>query len=202
MKVNPKLLTMKAFLSLFMILAAFSAFSQSQPSKDIQIKMAVLAAPEDQRANATVYGYADGKIVLLRQGNNETVCVADDPSREGLSVACYHKSAQAFMARGWKLREEGKSAQEIFDIREAEAKAKKLKLPDQGSVLHALTADESDINWTNGEVKNSYVRSVVYIPWATAESTGLPLKPAGPGLPWIMDPGTHRAHIMINPKRD
>ena len=65
-----------------------------------------------------------------------------------------------------------------------------------------LTAEEADVNWTTGETKNTYTRSVVYIPWATAESTGLPLKPAGPGLPWIMDPGTHRAHIMINPARD
>ena len=102
----------------------------------------------------------------------------------------------------WRLRKEGKTADEIFKIREAEAKAGKLKLGDQGSLLNALTAEEADVNWTTGEAKNTYTRSVVYIPWATAESTGLPLKPAGPGLPWIMDPGTHRAHIMINPARD
>jgi hypothetical protein len=106
------------------------------------------------------------------------------------------------MERGWALRKEGKGFQEVFDTREAEAKAGKLQLPDQGSVLHALTADEADVNWATGEAENTYTRSVVYIPWATAESTGLPLKPAGPGLPWIMDPGTHRAHIMINPPRN
>jgi len=43
------------------------------------------------------------------------------------------------------------------------------------------------------------LRYVIYIPFATAESTGLPLAPSAPGMPWIMDPGTHRAHIMINP---
>ncbi|MFT5773641.1 MAG: hypothetical protein ACI9ZX_003050 [Algoriphagus sp.] len=42
----------------------------------------------------------------------------------------------------------------------------------------------------------------MYIPWATSESTGLPLKAYGPGMPWIMDPGTHRAHIMISPPRN
>lgn len=194
---------MKAILSLFLIFAGFSAFSQSLPSKETQIKLALLAVPEDQRANATVYGYnSSGEIELLRQGNNQTICLGDDPSREGLSVASYHISAQPFMARGWELKKEGKSFQEIFDIREAEAKSGKLPLPDQGSVLHALTAEHADVDWTTGEAKNTYTRSVVYIPWATAESTGLPLKPAGPGLPWIMDPGTHRAHIMINPARN
>ena len=194
---------MKTFLSLLMIFAGTRAFSQTAPSKEIQIKLAVLAAPEDQRANATVYGYdAKGEVILLRQGTNQTVCLADDSKRAGLSVSCYHKSLQPFMARGWQLRKEGKTADEIFKIREAEAKSGKLKLGDQGSLLNALTAEEADVNWATGEAKNTYTRSVVYIPWATAESTGLPLKPAGPGLPWIMDPGTHRAHIMINPTRE
>jgi hypothetical protein len=45
------------------------------------------------------------------------------------------------------------------------------------------------------------MRYVIYIPFATPESTGIPLKPLTPGGPWIMNPGTHRAHIMINPPR-
>lgn len=194
---------MKSFLSILLIFTALSSFAQSAPSQEIQIKMALLAAPEDQRAEATVYGYdSTGDIILLRQGSNQTVCLGDDPNREGLSVASYHISAQPFMTRGWELKKEGKTFQEIFDIREAESKEKKLQLPDQGSVLNALTADESDVNWATGEATNTYTRSVIYIPWATAESTGLPLSPAGPGLPWIMNPGTHRAHIMINPARN
>jgi hypothetical protein len=43
------------------------------------------------------------------------------------------------------------------------------------------------------------LRYVIYIPFATSESTGLPLKPEIPGGPWLMDAGTHRAHIMLNP---
>lgn len=194
---------MKAILSILFIFTAISTFGQTIPSKEIQIKMALLAAPEDQRENATVYGYgSDGDMILLRKGSNQTVCLGDDPNREGLSVASYHISAQPFMTRGWELKKEEKTFQEIFDIREAESKAGKLPLPDQGSVLNALTADEADVNWATGEANNTYTRSVIYIPWATAESTGLPLSPAGPGLPWIMNPGTHRAHIMINPARD
>jgi hypothetical protein len=41
---------------------------------------------------------------------------------------------------------------------------------------------------------------VIYLPFATAESTGLSLK-ASPGAPWLMYPGTAGAHIMINPPR-
>ncbi|GAB3229906.1 hypothetical protein J0A67_12610 [Algoriphagus aestuariicola] len=190
---------MKAILSILALLIGFSVFGQTAPSKEIQIKMALMAAPEDQREGATVYS-SDG--VLLRNGSNQTICLGDDPNREGLSVSCYHKSVQPFMERGWALKKEGKSMQEIFAIREAEAKAKTLTLPDYGSTLFVLVADEKDVNWNTGEAANTYTRSVVYIPWATVESTGLPVSPPAPGLPWIMDPGTHRAHIMINPPRD
>jgi hypothetical protein len=193
---------MKTILSVLLMLGGSCALAQT-PSKETQIKLATLAAPEDQRAEATVYGYEDkDEIVLLRQGTNQTVCLGDNPKNSGLSVSCYHVSAQPFMERGWELRKQGKSAEEIFAIRESESKAGTLKLPDSGSLLNALVAEEQDVDWQSGEVKNTYTRSVVYIPWATAASTGLPMKPAGPGLPWIMDPGTHRAHIMINPARD
>jgi hypothetical protein len=43
------------------------------------------------------------------------------------------------------------------------------------------------------------LRYVIYMPWATSESTGLPEIPMASNHPWIMEPGTHRAHIMISP---
>lgn len=170
------------------------------PSAEIQIKVAVLAAPEDKRAGARVYGYdAQGEFVLLRTGTNELVCLADNPKQEGLSVSCYHKDLEPFMARGRELKAAGKTFQEIFDIREAEAKSGKLVMPKQASNLQVYSAPAEAYNPVTGEVTKGKFRYVVYIPWATSESTGLPTKPETAGMPWIMDPGTHRAHIMIDP---
>jgi hypothetical protein len=170
------------------------------PSVEVQIKTAVLAAPEDKRDGAMVYGYnSKGEFVVLRKGTNELVCLTDDPNSPGFNVSCYHKDLEPFMARGRALRAQGKSFQEIFDTREAEAKSGKLVMPKQPTNLQVFTAPAENYNPETGEVINGAFRSVVYIPWATAESTGLPLKPEAPGMPWIMDPGTHRAHIMITP---
>jgi hypothetical protein len=72
-------------------------------------------------------------------------------------------------------------------------------MPKAPSSLYVYSAKDDQVNKTTGEVKDGYLRYVIYIPYATAASTGLPLKPTAPGMPWIMDPGTHRAHIMINP---
>ncbi len=170
------------------------------PAREVQTRLAVLAAPENLREGAAVYGYlSDGTLALLREGSNEMVCLADDPKQDGFSVACYHKDLDPFMARGRELRLQGKSPKEIFDIREAEVKSGKLFMPRQPTTLFVYFTSAENYNPLTGEVKNGQFRYVVYVPYATAESTGLPLKPEVPGMPWLMDPGTHRAHIMINP---
>jgi hypothetical protein len=191
---------MKYAYVLIITLSSAQTLAAQIPPAPIQIKTALLAAPEARKAGAMVYGYsAKGEFVVLRKGTNEMICLADDPKEKDLSVSCYHKDLEPFMARGRELRAAGKSFQEIFDIREAEAKSGKLKMPEHPSNLQVYSASAESYNAKTGEVTKGSLRSVVYIPWATSASTGLPLKPDAPGMPWIMDPGTHRAHIMITP---
>ena len=186
-------------LLIVILLLTWGASAQTA-SKEVQIKVAVLAAPEELRDGAMVYGYDNnGELIVLREGTNEMICLGDDPNQKGLNVSCYHKELEPFMARGRELKKEGKSFQEIFDIRETEVKSGKLLMPKQASTLFVYTVADEDYNRETGEVKNGYLRYVIYIPYATQASTGLPLKPDQPGMPWIMDPGTHRAHIMITP---
>jgi hypothetical protein len=194
---------MKKILIMVYVMSAFSCSGQKVPDKEIQIKTALLAAPQEQRAGATVMGYSGkGELVVLRAGTNEMICLADDPSQKGFNCSCYHKDLEPFMQRGRALKKEGKSFQEIFDVREQEAKAGKLKMPEQPTTLYVYTTPDEKYNAATGDVQDGYLRYVVYIPWATAESTGLPAKPDFAGQPWIMDPGTHRAHIMISPPKE
>ena len=187
-------------LTLAILFCGGLSFAQNIPSKEVQISTAILAAPEALREKAMVYGYSEkGDFIVLRKGENEMVCLADDPNQSGLNVSCYHKDLEPFMQRGRELKKDGKSFQEIFDIREQEVKSKKLLMPPQPATLFVFSAKDEQFNRATGEVKDGNLRYVVYIPYATSESTGLPLKPEAPGMPWIMDPGTHRAHIMINP---
>ncbi len=179
----------------------YQCYSQNDvPSADIQIKSALLAEPQEKRDSCTVYGYsADKQFILLRKGDNELICLADDPNQAGFSVACYHKDLDPFMQRGRELRKQGMNDQQIFDTREKEVKAGSLQMPKQPAALYVYSAEDKDFDRTTGEVKNGYLRYVIYVPYATAASTGLPEKPSGKGMPWIMNPGTYRAHIMINP---
>ena len=199
---------MKSIFFLGALAFSFSSVSAQQNtsailSPEIQIKTAVLPAPEKDRDAAMVYGYDNsGKMVVLREGTNNLVCLADNPDDEGINVSCYSKKLEPFMARGRELKKEGKDMMEIREIRQREVEAGNLQMPDAPSMLYILTGSDEDYNRETGDLENSSFRYVIYTPFATTESTGLPDKPHAPGMPWLMDPGTHRAHIMITPAKN
>ena len=179
---------------------ALATDTQAQtPTPAQQIAAAVQAAPAGDRDGATVLGFrADGSMTTLRQGTNSLICLADNPNQDGWSVACYHDSLEPFMARGRALRAEGVTdSGELAQRRWAEADAGTLSMPETPATLYVMTGDGFDP--ATQTVSNSFLRWVVYTPWATPETTGLPATPAGPNAPWLMFPGTAGAHIMITP---
>ncbi len=191
----------KSYLPALMLLACVPAGAQNKiyPS-ELQIKTAVMAAPLDKRDSAMVYGYSrKGEFVVLREGKNNLVCLADNPKFKGISVSCYFNELEPFMARGRDLTAEGKNFKQKMDTRGTEIESGELKMPLTPTVLYAYWGSEEEYDTATGEIKDGLRRYVVYIPYATGKSTGLPTKPDVPGMPWLMDEGTHKAHIMINP---
>ncbi|NNC69956.1 MAG: hypothetical protein HKN90_03940 [Flavobacteriaceae bacterium] len=165
-----------------------------------QIASAILAAPQEVRAAAKVYGYdANANFMTLREGSNDMICIADDPAREGFEVVAYHKDLEPYMARGRELKAQGKAFAERRDMREDEVRKGMLQMPKNPSTLHILFGKNGWFDVEKSEVKNASYRYVVYIPYATQESTGLSLEANAPGHPWLMFPGKANAHIMITP---
>ncbi len=169
------------------------------PDADQQVADAVLAAPEELRDGARVYGYDNaGNLLPLRDGTNDLTCLADQPGDERFHVACYHNSLEPYMARGRALRAEGIQGQESLDIRHKEANAGTLVMPTAPAAVYNVGGELETFDATQARVS----LYALYIPYATQESTGLPERPAAPGAPWIMRPGTPSAHIMIAPPED
>src|ERR1700704_1440262 len=107
------------------------------PSAEQQIAAAVLAAPADMRAGATVWGYApNGHFTRLRQGRGALTCLASDPKSERFHVACYHRSLEPFMARGRALRAHGVTGDKVDSARFAEIRSRKLAMPTRGAALY------------------------------------------------------------------
>lgn len=182
------------------VLVQGAALAQTVPPAEVQVAAAVLPAPEDRRSGATVLGYDEsGALTTLRRGTNDLICIADNPKLEGFSAACYHKDLEPFMARGRELTAQGITDDKVRDqTRWKEVEAGTLKIPREPRTLYVLTGKAYDA--AGGQVANAYTRWVLYVPFATAESTGLGTKPIDSG-PWLMDAGTAGAHIMISPPR-
>ncbi len=169
------------------------------PPQEVQIASAVLAAPPELREGVAVLGYnPQGEVVKLREGKNELICLASDPSKTRFSAACYHRDLEPYMARGRELLARKVTGQESHDIRWKEIAEGKLSMPREPRTLYVLTGTGFDAS--SGKVTDAYLRWVVYVPFATPESTGLSTKPSD-SAPWLMYPGTAGAHIMISPPK-
>ena len=190
---------MKLTIALLLILFTWIVAAADIPSAQVQIAGAVLAAPAELREGAAVLGYdAQGGRVWLREGKNELVCLATDPTKTAFNVACYHKDLEPFMARGRELLAQKVTGAKRNEIRFKEVEDGKLALPREPRTLYVLTGTSFDS--AGGKVQDPYLRWVIYVPFATPESTGLSTK-ASDGAPWLMSPGTAGAHIMINPPK-
>ena len=190
---------MKTTLMVSTVLLASAAAAANVPPAEVQIAAAVLAAPAELREGAAVLGYnPQGQLVTLREGKNELICLASDPGKTTFSVACYHRDLEPYMARGRELLAQKVTGQKRNEVRWKEVADGKLSLPREPRTLYVLTGTGFDAG--TGKVTDPYLRWVIYVPFATPESTGLSTKPSD-SAPWLMFPGTAGAHIMINPPK-
>lgn len=166
-----------------------------------QIAAAISPLPMEFRAGARVLGYHVGsrELVELRKGTGPFTCLATDPAFPRFHVACYHQSLEPFMARGRELRAQGVAGDKVDTVRFAEIKSGKLAMPKGPAALYQLNGPKSVVDAATGDVKGAVPLNVIYIPYATTASTGLSAQPVE-GTPWIMYPGTPKAHIMLVPK--
>ncbi len=126
-----------------LVFASLAAAAEIPPAK-VQIAGAVLAAPAELREGAAVLGYdAQGKFGPLREGKNEMVCLATDPTKTAFNVACYHKDLEPFMARGRELLEQKVTGAKRNEIRFKEVEDG--KVPMSKEPQDALRADRNSL---------------------------------------------------------
>ena len=190
---------MKSKIVLSLAAALSIAVAADVPPPQTQIAGAILAAPAELREGAAVLGYnAEGVLTKLREGKNEMICLASDPTKPAFNVACYHKDLEPFMARGRELAAQKMTNAKRSEIRFKEIEDGKLPMSKEPRTLYVLTGTSFDA--AAGKVQDSYLRWVIYVPFATPQSTGLSTK-GSDGAPWLMGSGTAGAHIMISPPK-
>ena len=159
---------------------------------DDEITQATLPLPEDMRAAATVYKYdpKTGERITLRKRTNSLEC---SPRGADGFTWCYHAVSGPRRDLSAKLRAEGKSDKEVQDAMSEATKAGTIKPTPYGTMMYRLYGkkDRIQLLW------------VLVVPGATPESIGVSEGSqrdeaiGGDGRPWLMQPGTPGAHIMI-----
>lgn len=200
---------MRVYISLFIAFLTTGVFSMTvQAQSDIQpkekqIQAALSPLPESMQEGTGVLGYnRHGELITLREGSSDLICLADQPDDERFHVACYHKDLEPFMKRGRELRAEGKSTEEVKEIRRREIESGKLPMPEKPMSLYSLTGEPDAYDYSTNTLRQARPLYVVYIPYATESTTGLASSPVSRGAPWLMDPGTPWAHIMVGTGRE
>jgi len=173
------------------------ADAQEEPDTRV-IAEAVSALPAPLRAGAEVRAHRGGELVTVRAGRNGMICLADDPADDRWHVACYHEDLEPFMARGRELRAQGITGRaQIDSIRQAEIESGALPFPDHPAALYSWFGDHTVFNAATGEAEGARGLYVIYLPYATAAETGLPVESAR-DRPWLMFPGKPWAHVMMS----
>ena len=83
---------------LFLVPVPASAqYAWSDLSAEMQVRLAVQAAPPETQADATVQGWdASGNFVTLREGSNTMICMGPNPDRETFEVSCHHSDLEPY----------------------------------------------------------------------------------------------------------
>ena len=178
------------------MLLAVPALHAQDRHPAMQIAGAVFPLPDSMKAGAKVLGYRGGKLVELRVGTNDMICLADNPADSTFQASCYHSSLEPFMARGRALREQGLKRQAIDSARAAEVKSGALVIPRGPAALYSVFAKSDKFDPIEGPPAGATGLDVIYLPYATTASTGISSQPSDKS-PWLMHPGEYRAHVMI-----
>lgn len=197
---------MKTHILAILLLGSSYALAQNKKTEpvilptEIQVKIALLAAPENIRGDAKVLGYNEkGEMVELKSGSSNFICLAPDYKMPNYYASyCYPESLDPLMARGRELIKDGKRNQRN-DIRAKEYEEGKFTMPKQPTTMYGYWGTLSQLNYETGEMADAKKRYVIYVSGAKAADLGLSNQPNNIGMPWLMDEGTYKAHIMITP---
>jgi hypothetical protein len=161
----------------------------AQAPADAAIEKALLAAPAQQKNDATVVAFKpDYTYETVKKGTNNLVCFDRSglPGQQPFSVECTSLRNLDRVAQNLKFEAEPDRTKRQAALDAAEKDGSRVK-PEYGSVWYRLQGKDKD---------TARMHMTVAVPGATTQSTGIPDNPKLGGV-WIMNAGTTTAHLMV-----
>jgi hypothetical protein len=179
---------MKSTLTIVLTTLAVSIGAFAQAPDQAAIDKALLAAPGNLKAAATVIKWkSDFTYDTLKKGTSNLVCYdkSGQPNQPPFIVECTSMGNLNRAAQNMKIEAMGDKAtvQAAFDA--AEKNGTRVK-PEFGSVWYHLMGADAE---------HARTHMTIAVPGATTQSLGLPDNNKQGGV-WIMNAGTTTAHLM------
>jgi hypothetical protein len=174
--------------ALFVLGIMAVSIGASAQAPDEAIEKALVAAPANLRADATVIKWKpDFTYDTLKKGTSRLVCYDRSafPEQQPVSIECTSVANLDRVAQNLKFEAVGDKVKTQAMLDAAEKDGTRVK-PEYGSVwYHFLGADR----------EHARMHMTIAVPGATTQSIGLPDNNKQ-GTVWIMNAGTSTAHLM------
>jgi hypothetical protein len=179
---------MKRMIPIVLSILAASAGAFAQAPDQAAIDKALLAAPGNLKAGATVIRWkSDFTYETLKKGTSRLVCYdkSGQPGQQPYMVECTSIANLDRAAQNMKFEaiSDKKASQAAFDAAEKDGTRVK---PEFGSVWYHLMGADAEHTRTH---------MTIAVPGATKQSLGLPDNNQSGGV-WIMNAGSSTAHLM------
>lgn len=179
---------MKRILTIMGVALVLGVSLMAQSPDQAAIDKALLAAPAQLKAAATVVKWKpDFTYETLKKGTNRLVCYdkSGQPGQQPFMVECTSIANLERAAQNMKFEAiaDKKASQAAFDAAEKDGTRAK---PEFGSVWYHLMGPDQ-------EHPRSHM--TIAVPFATNKTLGLPENGSQGGV-WIMNAGTSTAHLM------
>jgi hypothetical protein len=179
---------MKRMIPIVLSLLAISVGVFAQAPDQAAIDKALLAAPGNLKAGATVIRWkSDFTYETLKKGTSRLVCYdkSGQPGQQPFMVECTSIANLDRAAQNMKFEAIGdkQARQAAFDAAEKDGTRAK---PEFGSVWYHLMGADAEHTRTH---------MTIAVPGATTQSLGFPDNNKQGGV-WIMNAGTTTAHLM------
>ena len=179
---------MKRMIPIVLTILAVSAITFAQAPDQAAIDKALLAAPGNLKATATVIKWKpDFTYDTLKKGTGNLVCYdkTGQPNQQPFIVECTSMGNLPRAAQNMKLEAMGDKAKVQAALDAAEKDGSRVK-PEFGSVWY---------HYMGPDPEHARYHMTIAVPGATTQSLGLPDNNKQGGV-WIMNAGTSTAHLM------
>jgi hypothetical protein len=175
--------------ALFVLGIMAVSMGASAQAPDEAIEKALVAAPANLRADATVIKWkSDFTYDTLKKGTSRLVCYdrSGFPEQQPVSIECTSVANLDRVAQNLKFEAAGDKSKTQAMLDAAEKDGSRVK-PEYGSVWYHLMGPDRE---------HARTHMTIAVPGATTQTTGLPDNAKQGGV-WIMNAGTTTAHFMI-----